>query len=191
MNERDNILNKIVRRGRVEKPSSYFSGAEYSLAELISQFTANLVAGGGTTMTVNKDKIDEMIREIFGNPEKILNLSDHCDVQSIDLSTRFPDESERIDLFIVDGLIGVAGNGAVWLTEEKIGARRYPFIATDILILLPREQLVADLVQAYQKIELNTGFGIWIAGPSKTADIEQSLVFGAQGALRHTVFLIG
>ncbi len=35
------------------------------------------------------------------------------------------------------------------------------------------------------------GYGLFISGPSKTADTEQALVIGAQGARRCTVFLVG
>jgi L-lactate dehydrogenase complex protein LldG len=34
------------------------------------------------------------------------------------------------------------------------------------------------------------GFGVFLAGPSKTADIEQSLVLGAHGARGLVVFLV-
>lgn len=43
---------------------------------------------------------------------------------------------------------------------------------------------------AYQKIDLTkTGFGVFISSPSKTADIEQVLLFGAHCPLKHTVLL--
>ncbi len=45
--------------------------------------------------------------------------------------------------------------------------------------------------QAYERIgDLDYGFGTFITGPSKTADIEQSLVLGAHGARGLTVFLM-
>lgn len=44
--------------------------------------------------------------------------------------------------------------------------------------------------QAYKKLSSNAiDFGVFISGPSKTADIEQSLVIGAHGALSLSVFL--
>ena len=42
----------------------------------------------------------------------------------------------------------------------------------------------------HERIRFNDyGFGTFISGPSKTADIEQSLVYGAQAARGLTVFL--
>ena len=190
MNGRDKILSRIPQTKMTEKPSPDIPGSEFSAEELAGQFSRNLSASGGRTERVNRDRIDIIFKEIFGRPEKVLNLSEYSTTPT-SLSTSGSREGvEQIDLLIVDGLIGAAGNGAVWLTEEKILDRRYPFIATELLVMLPEEFIVRDLIHAYRKIKLATGFGIWIAGPSKTADIEQSLVFGAQGTLRHTVFLI-
>jgi L-lactate dehydrogenase complex protein LldG len=46
--------------------------------------------------------------------------------------------------------------------------------------------------QAYERLQgREYNFGVFIAGPSKTADIEQSLVLGAHGARTMTVFLVG
>jgi L-lactate dehydrogenase complex protein LldG len=46
--------------------------------------------------------------------------------------------------------------------------------------------------QAYDALTFGRAeFGTFIAGPSKTADIEQSLVIGAHGPRSLTVFCIG
>lgn len=45
--------------------------------------------------------------------------------------------------------------------------------------------------EAYKRLDISQiGFGVFLAGPSKTADIEQSLVIGAHGARSLVVFCI-
>ena len=190
MKGRDKILSRISPGKMTEKPSPDIPLSVFSAGELADQFIVNLSAGGGRVEKVKRNRIDVRLNEIYETAGKVLNLSEFSTSPTSFISSGERPGPGHIDLLIVDGLIGVAGNGAVWLTEDKIIDRRYPFIATDLLVMLPRELLVPDLIQAYRRIDLSIGFGIWIAGPSKTADIEQSLVFGAQGTLRHTVFII-
>jgi len=58
-----------------------------------------------------------------------------------------------------------------------------PFITQHLIIRLQMKNLVANMHQAYGNLSYEgLGFGLFVAGPSKTADIEQSLVKGAQGA---------
>ncbi|MBR9999962.1 MAG: LUD domain-containing protein [Cyclobacteriaceae bacterium] len=191
MDERDKILNKLPRPTGDKKPSAYISMDKNAGIDLVTEFIGNLSACGGRGIQVKKENVEVTINEIYGNPDRVMNLSGFSSFPSRNTEISVQVKIDQIDLLIVDGLIGVAGNGAVWLTEDKIGERKFPFIATDILILLQQDLLVPDLFQAYPRIDLSTGFGLWIAGPSKTADIEQSLVIGAQGALRHTVFIFG
>ncbi|WP_443939444.1 LutC/YkgG family protein [Pedobacter sp. MW01-1-1] len=85
----------------------------------------------------------------------------------------------------------VAENGAVWITEDKMGHRVLPFITQNLAMLVDESEIVATMHDAYQKMPDNDyGFGTFIAGPSKTADIEQSLVLGAHGARTMTIFLL-
>jgi len=195
MTDRKKILDRIPVRTMTRKPEPYPSRNDLPPETLPERFAEKLSESGGEAFIVTKPDIKKRIRDLFGLQERYLNLSDQVDLPTDEFfywEDGHHDDpgSGGPDLLIVDGLIGVAGNGAVWLTEEKIGDRRYPFISTGILILLPMEQIVADMFEAYRKISLSSGYGVWIAGPSKTADIEQTLVFGAQGSLRHMVFVI-
>lgn len=106
-------------------------------------------------------------------------------------STNSIDKFDKLNTIVLGGQFGVAENGAIWLDETNFTHRIIPFIARHLVIKLSRKNLVGGMDEAYRKIDLTkTGFGVFISGPSKTADIEQVLVFGAHGPLKHTVLLI-
>lgn len=91
----------------------------------------------------------------------------------------------------IQGTLGVAENGAVWLYEHQLPNRLLPFICEYLVLVIDRDTIVPTMHHALEKIDLGTGgFGVFIAGPSKTADIEQSLVIGAHGARGLTVYLV-
>lgn len=98
---------------------------------------------------------------------------------------------EQVDVAIIRAQLGVAENGAVWVTEKELQVRVLPFITQHLAIVLSRVDIVATMHDAYARIGgPDSGFGVFIAGPSKTADIEQSLVLGAHGAKSLTVFML-
>lgn len=101
---------------------------------------------------------------------------------NLDLATiEDPLQLAGVDLAVLHGQFAVAENGAIWVTETEAVIRILPFI-TQHLILLIDGPIVPTMHEAYQRIKVDdTGFGVFIAGPSKTADIEQSLVIGAHG----------
>lgn len=100
-------------------------------------------------------------------------------------------EFDLLNTVILKGQFGIAENGAIWLDETNFPHRIIPFIARHLVIKLSVKSLIRGIAEAYRKTGLTkTGFGVFISGPSKTADIEQVLVFGAHGPLKHTVLLI-
>jgi len=104
-----------------------------------------------------------------------------------------PHELEELDFAIIAGEFGVAENGAVWIAGSALGPLRAIFVITQHLALVvPATQIVHNMHQAYDRIRFERpGFGVFISGPSKTADIEQALVIGAHGARSCALFLVG
>lgn len=96
-----------------------------------------------------------------------------------------------IDLFIAEAKLGVAENGGLWFDDSILKQRISTFACEHTVMIINHKIIVPTMHQAYQRIKIaETGYGVFIAGPSKTADIEQSLVVGAQGAVSNTVIII-
>ena len=125
---------------------------------------------------------------------KIASLIQGVGNATVDLAAlKDPHELEGLDLAIIPGEFGVAENGAVWISGSALGPHRAIFVVTQHLVLVVAAgQIVHNMHQAYDRIRFERpGFGIFISGPSKTADIEQALVIGAHGPRSCTLFLVG
>lgn len=104
-------------------------------------------------------------------------------------SATTPHALAEIQLAILPARCGVAENGACWLDESCFPHRALPFSTEHLMLVVERASLLGTMHDAYAK-HRTRGFGVFIAGPSKTADIEQSLVIGAQGPRSLTVILV-
>jgi L-lactate dehydrogenase complex protein LldG len=103
-----------------------------------------------------------------------------------------PHALEGIGLAVLAGAFAVAENGAVWVPTAGLRHRGVFVVAEHLALVVPAAEVVPDLHEAYRRIAFpGAGFGTFIAGPSKTADIEQALVIGAHGPRSCTVFLVG
>jgi len=154
-----------------------------------SQFINSLVASHVSVIEGNLDtSLFEQITSkndiIYSNVDELSSLST---IQKDQLEDQLTLSS--LDHVIVRGEIGVGENGAIWLPEINIEKRVMSFITLHLIVIVSKNDLVHDMHQAYSKIKELPGFGLFVAGPSKTADIEQSLVIGAHGPKRMTVLL--
>ena len=139
-----------------------------------------------------RERIASIVRRTYPEARRIAsNLP-----EAASCATFNPDELEDprdlagTDVAIVRGAFGVVENGAVWI-PRAFRHKAMLFIPEALVILLDRKQIVCNMHEAYAREDFDTyDFGNFIAGPSKTADIEQALVIGAHGARDVTVILL-
>jgi L-lactate dehydrogenase complex protein LldG len=166
------------------EPIGYADKAEQFIR--ISSF----VGGKAVELKADED-VNVLIRSLYPEAGTIAS-----NLPEITLSTVNPDEADNphalsdLDLSVIEGEIGVAENGCIWIPQQ-VRQKVVYFIAEHLVILLDKSKIVDTMHDAYRQIAETDGygFGVFISGPSKTADIEQALVIGAHGARGVTVIL--
>ena len=103
-----------------------------------------------------------------------------------------PHALDGVEVVVLPGAFGVAENGAVWVEARAMPHAALFVIPEHLVLVVPAGELVDDMHAAYARLSAGPAvYGTFIAGPSKTADIEQALVIGAHGARSCTVLLMG
>lgn len=100
-----------------------------------------------------------------------------------------PSDSFASDSAVVQGAFGVAENGCVWV-PQTMDERSVLFTPERLVIILDRNAILNNMHEAYSRIAgEDYDYGCFISGPSKTADIAQALVMGAQAARALVVYI--
>ncbi|MGN7203214.1 LutC/YkgG family protein [Pedobacter sp. SAFR-022] len=188
------ILAAIQRNkpALMELPAAFMplQGEAQDLKELFSGMVNQV---GGQVLSVEHwQEIEAYVHQHFRSDERVITTIAHLRpaFESVDPGAD-PHDLADVSLAILPGQFGVAENAAIWLTDDQLGIRVLPFICQHLAIVIRQDQLLANMHEAYDRIgSANQAFGVFIAGPSKTADIEQSLVIGAHGARSLFVFLL-
>lgn len=148
--------------------------------------------GSKVYIVADAEEIQALIGKDFPSAKRILSTVPELVSAAIPAFELHEDPHtyEDVDVAIFKPRLAVAENSSVWITEDLMGVRALPFITQHIIMIIDRKILVPDMHAAYQQIgTADYGFSTFIAGPSKTADIEQSLVLGAHGPRSMTIFI--
>jgi len=196
MSSREKILS-VIRANQPELtklPDVEQLKAYTSKENLLTQYTTIATTIGAKVYEVKSiAEVKTIIQNNFGAGKRIVStLSELSDIADIkEYLSDLPVQLADVELTILRSDLAVAENGAIWITEDQMGQRVLPFITQHLAVIVKAKNIVATMHDAYGSIGItNQGFGTFIAGPSKTADIEQSLVIGAHGPRGMSLFLL-
>ena len=149
MSSREDILQSIRRATHVkyEKPDlKPLEEHALTYPNVVEQFYFMMKQVGGEAVFLEEGQdINKLIRESYPDAKRIAS-----NLEGITCATFNPDnvedpaELDGTDLAIIDGKIGVAENGAVWI-EQDVKQRALYFISEKLVILLDKGRIVNNM----------------------------------------------
>ncbi|WP_104697965.1 MULTISPECIES: LutC/YkgG family protein [unclassified Helicobacter] len=153
---------------------------------------------------IQKDEISQILNEIFQreNISQTLisaSLQKEIDISIPTLVYDTPMEIIKDKLFSIEcGILqadyGISNLGVITLTSNHNQPRLLSLITKHCIILLEKNKILSNLSEAITAIKRNypdvlPSNILFIAGPSRTADIELQVVFGVHGPQKVYVLL--
>lgn len=193
MSSREQILSKIKTNQPDYQELNVNFKFESVYENLYGKFADTLSFVGGKAIKV--DNYEEIKADIKAHYQDVTNIATTIDELSeladFSLNVSDPHDLEMLNLAIIKGDFAVAENAAIWVSEKQLPHRALPMITQYLAIVIHKSDIITNMHRAYERVKVDeTGFGTFISGPSKTADIEQSLVIGAHGARGLVVYVL-
>lgn len=184
---RSRILGRLSAQQREDAPLPSLNQTWVDFEDPLEHFVTTLeTVGGRSLQTSGLGEAQAAIQGLAAVQQatQIVSMDEQLLAGNLDLdSVDDPHQLGQVDLALCRAEFWVAENGAVWVPQGSIKHRVILFITQHLVLVVPKSQGVTHMHQAYQRIQgFQDSFGVFISGPSKTADIEQSLVIGAHGA---------
>jgi L-lactate dehydrogenase complex protein LldG len=191
ISSRETILNAIrdkLPKQRVERP--VVPVFAWTGGPLKAAFERHLrEAGGAAHEIASPAEANAKLMALHPQPKVVCSAAPEITGTRRIENVSDPHELADVDVGVVRADFGVAESGAVWLTQEDLGVAALAFLSQHLIILLDAEQIVPYMHEAYARVRLDaTAYGCFMMGPSATADVEATLVHGAQGPRSLNVF---
>lgn len=179
------LILESIRKNNVVKDVKLptYNNFGIKFEDKFQTFSTMIESVGGKALVIDKADLDKTIKELYPDEKQIASNVEFCSLGNFEQNS-FDDvhDLRDIDLAVVKGNFAIAENGAIWMKNEENRHRALYFIAQNIVIVIDEKDILNNMHEAYERINFeNVGYGVFISGPSKTADIEQSLVIGAHG----------
>jgi len=155
-------------------------------------FKAALVRMGGKVADAPADgDLDVVVRKLFPDARVVCSATAEVTGNRALGDVKAPADLADVDVGIVRAAFGVAETGSVWLTEDELGINALAFLSQHLVVLLDPNRIVGNMHDAYRdRDRFDAGYGVFMTGPSATADIEGVLIHGAQGIRSLTAVLV-
>jgi L-lactate dehydrogenase complex protein LldG len=154
---------------------------------LVARFKAGVTRMGGKVIAAG-GPLDELVRELHKGAKVVASATPELDGNRRLGAGTDPASLEDVDVGVIRARFGVAETGSVWVTDEDFRVSSLGFLAQHLVVLLDPAAIVGNMHDAYRRrAEFDASYGVFMTGPSATADIEGVLIHGAQGIRSLTV----
>jgi L-lactate dehydrogenase complex protein LldG len=190
MSSRDDILARVRKNQPPAQPLPDVPSFD-TAGSALESFKAALVRMGGKPAEAPADgNLNALIRKLFPDAKVICSATSEVKGNRAIDTIRRPQELDDVDVGVVRAIYGVAETGSLWLTEAQFRVNALGFLAQHLVVLLDPARIVGNLHHAYrERGQYDARYGVFMTGPSATADIEGVLIHGAQGIRTLTVIL--
>jgi L-lactate dehydrogenase complex protein LldG len=189
MSSRDDILARVRKNQPAPQPLPEVPAFTTDIGPPLECFRTAVLRMGGKVADLPADgDLDALIRRLFPDARVICSATPEVAGNRPIGAVRKPADLDDVDVGVVRAVYGVAETGSVWLTEAQFKVNALGFLAQHLVVLLDPARIVANLHDAYREGALfDVPYGVFMTGPSATADIEGVLIHGAQGIRTLTV----
>ena len=197
MSSREKILERLRKNTRESFDKPNLSGLKpITYADAVAEFITKTTTTAGAKLMEMKDgdSLNDIVRRAYPDAKVVASNLPGVEADMNPDTVSDAKELMAVDVGVIEGCIGVAENACIWIPQQ-MKEKSICFASQQLVIVLRRDAIVNNMHEAYARIAASKEyfsqfkFGTFISGPSKTADIESALVYGAQAARAVTVIL--